>query len=89
MAVTRQAGVRTRHFDPSPAIDREDLVQLPLAIECDGTFEQVFELLRRLESLSQLIWINSLQIHFDPSQQGDWRCKLNLDAFADQTEISD
>jgi Tfp pilus assembly protein PilO len=88
-AIARQAGVRTKRFDPSPAIEHDALLQLPLAIECDGSFEQIFAVLNQFEALPQLIWISSLHLHSEPSQQGELHCKVNLEVFADKRKISD
>ena len=88
-AIARQSGVRMRRFDPSSTIEHHEILQLPLAIECDGSFDQVLEMLRKLERLSQLVWVSALQLQSVPSQQGDLQCKINLEVFADKSGISD
>jgi Tfp pilus assembly protein PilO len=88
-AIARQAGVRTRRFDPSPIVEHEQLRQLSLAMECEGNFEQVFELLSGLEAIPQPVWISSLQLRSSSTQQADLQCKLNLEIFDDKKEISD
>ncbi|MHB1036964.1 MAG: type IV pilus inner membrane component PilO [Pirellulales bacterium] len=83
------AGVKTTRFDPDPPIRFEQFSQVSLVLACTGTFPQTFELLRRLESLPNLVWIENLQLKRVSETGQDVQCEIKLAIFASNSENSD
>lgn len=63
---------------PGTEIKSEDLCCIPLAIECSGTFEQIYAFFRSLESMDRLISIDEVKIEND----SDFMALLKLNAKA-------
>jgi Tfp pilus assembly protein PilO len=100
-AITRcatEAGVMGLHFDPRPAQPLAAVSRVPLVLACDGTYEQIFELLRKLEALPQSIWIEDLRMGnaaaseaaaSESENEQSVHCELTLVVFADNRKESD
>jgi type IV pilus assembly protein PilO len=87
--LAKAAGVRTTRFEPSPAVEHQQLRQTPLAIGCGGSFAQVYQLLLGIEKLPQSVWMDELKIERKEKNKGDLQCELKLVIFADKSKNSD
>jgi Tfp pilus assembly protein PilO len=85
----KQAGANTTRFEPQPATDYETLRQMRLSMSVSGSYEHIFDFLRRLETLDEVIWINELRLEA-PNQAGqDITCEVSLAVFAANPKNSD
>jgi Tfp pilus assembly protein PilO len=87
--LSRRAGTRTTRLEPGSSPDHEELYSLALTLVSLGSFEEVFELLRGIESLPQAVWIEELRIGRKPGNEEELQCELKLAVFAGKPEISD
>jgi len=58
----RQSGVDLTRFEPNPAEELASLDRIALRLGSQGSFAQVFELLRGLEELPATLWIDSFRL---------------------------
>ena len=63
---------------PGTEIKSDELCCIPLAIECTGTFEQIYALFQSLESMDRLICIDEVKIEND----SEFKAILKLNAKA-------
>jgi type IV pilus assembly protein PilO len=85
----RAAGANTTRFDPQPATGYERLRRTPLTIGCSGSFAQVYEFLRSLETMPAAIWIESVKIEKINEDEKGVHCEASLVIFAGNSDISD
>ena len=85
------SGVAVTRMEPEPPVNFEELSETHLSIGCSGTFSEVFDFLRRLESVSQAVWIDDVQIEQSgegPAAAGGVTCLLKLAVFTNKSESS-
>jgi len=85
----KQAGVTTIRFDPQPATEYETLRQTGLSVAVRGSYGEIFDFVRRLETLSEVVWINELR--FEAPQQAGQKltCEVNMGFFVANAKESD
>ncbi len=88
-ALAKAAGATTTRFDPEPVIPLDTISKIPLTVGCTGTFDQVCEFLRSLETLPMTVWVDAIKIEKLTGSEGFVVCELSLVVFADNPEISD
>lgn len=98
MECAQQSQVKTIRFDPSSPESLNTLLRFPVEMEVEGTFAQVFELTRGLETLGAPIWIASIDIEsasddsvgaaLASENREKVKCELKMEVFAARTENS-
>lgn len=83
------AGVEVQRIDPQPAIELQTIGQHPVSINLSGQFPQVFDFVRRIESLPQTIWIRDLRIARSSGDSETLQIELSLTIFSDRTQNAD
>jgi Tfp pilus assembly protein PilO len=68
---------------------QETIWHVSVVLECRGRFEQVFELVRRLEAVPQDVWITDLHLERSSEDAELVEAELVLTIFADNSEDSD
>jgi Tfp pilus assembly protein PilO len=81
--------VKTVRFDPQAHQRYQILHKLPLEMEVQGAFAQVFDFVRRLESLEAPIWVEEVSLEPVSENSEDLQCELKMAIFAARTDISD
>jgi Tfp pilus assembly protein PilO len=81
--LARQSGVVLHRLTPQDPTTMETLRQQTLEIEVEGTFSQVVEFLRGVESRHEAIWVASLQLESSKQNGTNVQCALGLVVFAD------
>ena len=77
----KQAGATTTRFEPQSAVDYETFRQMKLSMTVRGTYGHIFDFLRRLETLDEIIWVNELRLEA-PKQAGQLlTCEVNMAVF--------
>jgi Tfp pilus assembly protein PilO len=85
----KSAGVYVKRLDPQPAVEMQMICQHPLTITFEGTFPQVFDLVRRIEALPQTIWVRDLRVSAGDGGSETLQAEMSLTIFADRPEIAD
>jgi len=88
-ALAKDAGLAITRFDPQPFQTHEQIREIPLTIGCTGTFAQVFDFLREVESMPATIWSKLLRIEKIEGTRGDVQCELDLVIFSNNPQNSD
>ncbi|NLE38397.1 MAG: type 4a pilus biogenesis protein PilO [Pirellulaceae bacterium] len=88
-ASARSAGLRTTRFNPEPIMTHERIAKVPLSMVVTGPFPNVFEFLGKLESMTECIWIDSLEIEKTEVDRQDVSCEIVLAIFMDNPKDSD
>jgi len=89
--MAQAAGVAVTRMEPEPAVHFAELSQSRVSMGCQGSFAEVFDFLRRLESLSHAVWIDNLQIEQAAGNKGDASdvtCMVKLAIFTNKSESS-
>jgi len=87
--LAKAAGTLTTRFDPKPVNSRSRIRDYPLTMGCAGTFAQIHELLRSLETLPVEIWVDTVLIKKGSEHGDSVVCEVNLVVFTDNPENSD
>lgn len=93
------AGVAVRRFEPRQIDEMAHLDRVTLQLSTDGSFEQMFQLMRQLESLPETVWVDALQFRarkvptnlastLTGSADASVQSELNLAIFAAKSEDS-
>jgi Tfp pilus assembly protein PilO len=85
----RQAGVTLQRFDPQPQQSLKSIAQQPIAVSLEGNFGQIFDFLKRLESLPHRVWVSQLTISTSSEDGDTLRAEMTLTIFADLAENSE
>ena len=85
----RESGVKTVRFDPQALQRYQTVDKLPLEMEVQGAFPQVFDFVRRLEGLEAPIWVEEVNLEPVSENSEDLQCELKMAVFAARTDISD
>jgi len=86
--ISNRAGTATTRFEPQMMVELGLLRQIPIHMACTGTFAQIHEFIRSMESLPQTIWIDSLQFNKSGQAGGNILCEIDLVVFSDNPKIS-
>ena len=86
--LSNRAGTATTRFEPQMLVELGLIRQIPIHMACTGTFAQIHEFIRSLESLPQTIWIDSLQFNKPGQNGGNISCEIDLVVFSDNLKIS-
>lgn len=84
----KEADAEVMNFVPQTEQPLETIGMIPVAMQAEGSYQSLHELLEKLESMRGLLWID--EVHLQPRNKGDGRisCMLKLIIFADRAEIS-
>lgn len=86
---TRASGSTIVRLDRRPISRLETIWYVPVVLECRGSFAEVFELVRRVESLPQDVWITDLHLERGSEDAEAVHAELVLTIFADNSEKLD
>jgi len=84
-----ESGVGIERLDRRGVEQYEVIGQVPVVLECEGTFRQIFDLTRRLETMPQSVWITDLRMERQSKTSGNVVAEIALAVFADNSEDSD
>jgi Tfp pilus assembly protein PilO len=88
-SLAKEAGAVTTRFDPQSLIAHGCIREIPLTLGCTGTFGQVFQLLRSIESLPTTIWVDCVRIEKVAETAQTVHCELSLVVFSNYPLDSD
>jgi len=88
-SLAAQAGVETTQLNPSEDVELPTLVRMPLKLELQGTFAEIFDFVKRLERLPRFIWLDTLTLKTSREDGEDLECEVDLIVFRERSEESD
>jgi Tfp pilus assembly protein PilO len=84
----REAGAELVGFTPEPRVERSVLSQLPVRVECRGSFQSLHEFFRRLEAQPYPLWLDELELQRHDSNAGMLECSVKMTVFSDRGDFS-
>ena len=78
-----ESGAMLQRMQPMDAVSRGVINEVPIAIECKGTFHEVVDFARRLEAMAATLCITDWRISTSGEDAGDVQCEFGLMVFAD------
>ncbi len=81
-ALAKDAHLTIEKLDPQPIVLRQKLQEIPININCVGSFSQIYEFLRTLEGLPVAMWIESLRLDRKSQDTQDVQCELSVVVFS-------
>lgn len=84
-----EAGATPGRITPRESIGLASLRRHPAELAVEGSFSQLSEFLRRLESLPKTVWITKLNIQPTRENGEALRCEITFSVFADNSGNSD
>lgn len=86
----KEAGVVTQSFQPQKSQDEPSPIRRSTAtLVTEGSFQQIFDFLGRLERLPIALWLDDLQLQVADEETGRLSCEMTLVIFADNRGNSD
>jgi Tfp pilus assembly protein PilO len=83
------AAVQIVRFEPLAVEKLAHLHRIPVSMAYEGSFEQIFAFLAKLETLPTDFWVVDLELAPVTAGSPSLRCELTLAFFAGHNEISD
>jgi Tfp pilus assembly protein PilO len=84
-----ESGVSIERVDRRGVKQYEMIGQVPVVLECEGTFREVFDLTHRLEMMPQSVWITDLRMERQSKTSETVVAEIALAVFTDNSEDSD
>jgi Tfp pilus assembly protein PilO len=84
-----ESGTSNLDVNPGPTQPLKTIQQIPVTLAGTGSFEEVFEFVRRIETLPQTVWIERLNMEAGGEDSEALQCEIALAIFAGNPEISD
>jgi Tfp pilus assembly protein PilO len=85
---SKLAGTSMVRFDPQNPVKMASISQVPVNLTVEGSYQQVFDLLRRLDNAPNPIWEKEVTIQAVREKTNAVRCQVNLTIFADNRDNS-
>lgn len=82
------AGTQVIRFDPQSPVPLRQLSQLPVNVTCEGSFNNLFDFISRIEALPNPIWVDQLTMAPEGASSARLRCELSLTVFTENTNDS-
>ncbi len=83
------AGVRVLRLEPQTSRSHGLVVEYPILVSVEGSFEGIFSFLKGVERLPQTVWLQDVNLHRPSELGGTLRCELTLTILGDLAEKSD
>lgn len=87
--LANQAGLTPTRFSPGSRTSYDRVAKIPLSINCQGSFTQIYDFLYKLESLAQIVWVERFTIEKSREDSQQLQCEISLVIFTDNPENSD
>lgn len=87
--VLESSGVVTTKFTPESGTSLDMLQKIPVHLGFEGSFQQISEVLTKLESLSQRIWVEQISMQVNEEHRETVTCELSLAIFAGKLKKND
>ncbi|PQO25989.1 hypothetical protein C5Y96_21295 [Blastopirellula marina] len=77
----KQAGTDALRLEPGQVIEMQAVQRIPVRLGCSGTFQEIHDLVGRIESLPYKIWLRQIELAPKSEQQRDLTCEMEFEAF--------
>jgi len=85
----RQADLTPTRFDPEPPNRLQKIAQIPVSIGLTGSYRDIYEVLNKLESMPQGLWIDGVKIAASTKNGETTDAEVSLVVFANNLEELD
>ena len=82
----KQHGLRDQSIHPGPQVEGEELICIPMSIECVGKPNQIFALFRSLESFERLVRVDTVELEKTGEADGGIRIKAGAKVYYRKVE---
>jgi len=77
----KQAGTDSLRLEPGQAVEMQAVQRIPVRLGCSGTFQEIHDLIGRIESLPHKIWLRRIELAPKGDDQHDLTCEMEFEAF--------
>lgn len=77
----KQAGTDALRLEPGQPVDMQAVQRIPVRLGCSGTFQEIHDLIARIESLPHKIALRQIQLAPKSDHLRDLTCELEFEAF--------
>ncbi|WDI42483.1 type 4a pilus biogenesis protein PilO [Bremerella sp. P1] len=77
----KQAGTDALRLEPGQATEMQAVQRIPVRLGCTGTFQEIHDLIGRIENLPYKIWLRRVELAPKSDQQRDLTCEMEFEAF--------
>ncbi|MBA2114975.1 type 4a pilus biogenesis protein PilO [Bremerella alba] len=77
----KQAGTDALRLEPGQSTDMQAVQRIPVRLGCTGTFQEIHELIGRIEQLPYKIWLRRVELAPRNEQLRDLACEMEFEAF--------
>jgi len=88
-SIVSASGAKTTRLEPEPVVRMRCLNRVPVTLACEGSFPQVYRMLRRLEQMPHTIWIEDLHVTREAKEGAVVKCVLKLAMFTGQANFAE
>ncbi|MFN3151615.1 type 4a pilus biogenesis protein PilO [Bremerella sp.] len=77
----KQAGTDALRLEPGQTIEMQAVHRIPVRLGCTGTFQEIHDLIGRIEDLPYKIWLRRVELAPKGNQSRDLTCEMEFEAF--------
>ncbi len=77
----KQAGTDALRLEPGQAIEMRAVQRIPVRLGCTGTFQEIHDLIARIEGLPYQISLSQIELAPRNEDQRDLTCEMEFEAF--------
>lgn len=77
----KQAGTDALRLEPGQAVEMQAVQRIPVRLGCSGTFQEIHDLVSRIENLPYKIWLRQIELAPKSDRERDLTCELEFEAF--------
>jgi len=84
----KETGAEVMSITPQAEQPLETIGLVPVALQAEGSYRSLHELIERLEKMQGTLWVDDLQLEPHAGEGKRLHCSLKVIIFADRSEIS-
>ncbi|QDU75067.1 Pilus assembly protein, PilO [Bremerella volcania] len=77
----KQAGTDALRLEPGQVTEMEAVQRIPVRLGCSGNFQEIHDLIGRIETLPYKIWLRQIELAPKSDQKHDLTCEMEFEAF--------
>lgn len=79
--LAKQAGAEALRLEPGPIVAMKSLHRVPVRVGCRGTFQEIHQFLRDIESLPCQLWLHRIELVPGDKDRRELTCTMEFEAF--------
>ncbi|GAA4422574.1 type 4a pilus biogenesis protein PilO [Bremerella cremea] len=77
----KQSGADSLRLEPGQIESLQALQRIPVRLGCKGTFQEIHDLIRRIETMPQQIWVERIELAPSDDTNHELSCEVEFEAF--------